>query len=147
MIFDGANTDDRPNRPLNPYLGINNLYFYSTLPTHLLPDISSVTRCPSDRCPYSGGGSVFQTFGSSYCCNSRGTKVGNAHNGLDGQDGTFAAVANPSLVVLACDYAINYAYFLFEYGNSSQPAGATPAGHRLGQRCLRRWPCCLCALL
>jgi len=113
MIFDGGNPNDLPNRPLNPYLQLKQLYKYSTLPNLVLPNIPSVARCPSDR--YQGG-SWFQVMGSSYYYNSRGTKAGGVHNGLDGQDGTIADVRDPSTVVMACDFCINFSYSLYEYG-------------------------------
>jgi len=118
LIYDVPNPNDLPDRPLNHYLKIVDLYLYSKLPSHTLPDIVSVVRCPSDC--YNGG-SMFQLFGSSYYYNSRGTKVGGVHNGLDGQDGTIATVRNPSLVVSAGDYAVNYAYALYEY-NDNEPS-------------------------
>ena len=112
LIYDLPNPNDLPDRPLNSYLTIVELHRYSTLTNHTLPDIVSVVRCPSD---HYNGGSMFQSVGSSYYYNSRGTKVGGVHNGLDGQDGTAADVRKPALVVLACDYAVNYAYGLYEY--------------------------------
>ena len=115
LLYDSGSTDDRPNRPLNPYLQIAKLYRASTLPGGKLPDIPSVTRCPSDR--YKGG-SQFQIEGSSYYFNARGTKLGGVHNGLDGQDGSLSDVVNPTLVIVACDFAMDYAEPLVEYGQN-----------------------------
>jgi prepilin-type N-terminal cleavage/methylation domain-containing protein/prepilin-type processing-associated H-X9-DG protein len=117
LVYDIGGLDDHGNRPLNPYLKITKFYLYSSAPSNLGPDIPSVVRCPSDRY---GGVSMFRMMGSSYYYNSRGSKIGGVHNGLDGQDGTITDVVNPSMVVMAADYAINYGESLAEYGDDNQ---------------------------
>ncbi|HVM61124.1 MAG TPA: DUF1559 domain-containing protein [Verrucomicrobiae bacterium] len=105
---------DRPTRPLNPYLRIKNVTY--TPPSSYAPDIASPARCPSDRFQWvnigagSSGGSHFRMVGSSYYYNNDGMKVNGQSNGLAFM--RMADVAQPALVVVACDYAINYAYAL-----------------------------------
>jgi prepilin-type N-terminal cleavage/methylation domain-containing protein/prepilin-type processing-associated H-X9-DG protein len=111
---------DLPTRPLNPYLKITQVQFSNT--GSLAPNIYSVMRCPSDR-SYQGGPSWYQMQGTSYFFNVYGQK--NPHfNGLVKTDNTgkeiggvqAADVSNPSLVVMAADYAVNYALAATEYG-------------------------------
>ncbi len=112
LIYDGGGINELPTRPLNPYLKVTHVNFYSTTPSHLAPNIPSVARCPSDRM---SGSSFFQQVGSSYYYNNDGQKLNNAHNGLAGL--AIADVVTPSKVILACDYAMNYAYSIADsYG-------------------------------
>jgi prepilin-type N-terminal cleavage/methylation domain-containing protein/prepilin-type processing-associated H-X9-DG protein len=112
LINDGGGVNELPTRPLNPYLKITHVNYYSTTPSHLAPDISSVTRCPSDR---TSGVNMYQNLGSSYYYNNDGQKIGNQLNGLAGL--AIADVSTPSMVILAGDYVINYAYSIADgYG-------------------------------
>src|SRR5207247_109303 len=82
LTYTDAGSDDRPTRPLNPYLRITNAP--QAPPATLAPDISSVTRCPSDR---SSNPDPYRTSGSSYFYNVRGNTTlagGGVGNGLDG---------------------------------------------------------------
>jgi prepilin-type N-terminal cleavage/methylation domain-containing protein/prepilin-type processing-associated H-X9-DG protein len=122
---------DLPTRPLNPYLKITHTQLSSV--GALAPDIPSVARCPSDR-SYKGGPSWYQQLGTSYFFNVYGWKhnpstgntdfnglvktVKNTATEIGGVNP--AAVSNPSIAVLAADYAVNYALAATEYG--SDPA-------------------------
>ena len=124
LTFDGAGSDDRPTRPLNPYLRITNAPLASQAPNGLAPDISSVTRCPSDR---SSDPNAYRTSGSSYFYNARGngTDLGDVGNGLDGAGCNLSGVVEPSKVVMACDYAIFFTYF-YGLGVGPQPQWRGP---------------------
>jgi prepilin-type N-terminal cleavage/methylation domain-containing protein/prepilin-type processing-associated H-X9-DG protein len=112
LIYDGGGLNELPTRPLNPYLKVTHVNFFSTTPSHLAPDIPSPLRCPSDRL---GGLSMYQNVGSSYYFNNDGQKIDNQLNGLAGV--AIADVDTPSKVVLAGDYALNYAYSIADdYG-------------------------------
>jgi prepilin-type N-terminal cleavage/methylation domain-containing protein/prepilin-type processing-associated H-X9-DG protein len=129
LIFDTPpGADDRPSRPLNPYLKVTHVNVYSTTPSHLAPNISSPARCPSDRL---GGLSMYQDVGSSYYFNNDGQKIGNQTNGLAGV--AIADVDTPSKVVLAGDYALNYAFSLADsYGDYPQYKGPHQPGTAWG---------------
>jgi prepilin-type N-terminal cleavage/methylation domain-containing protein/prepilin-type processing-associated H-X9-DG protein len=127
LIYDGSPTD-LPTRQLNPYLKIGNVTYYSTAPSGYAPDIPSPTRCPSDRFQ---GVSLYRMTGSSYYYNTRGQKIGGVNNGLDGCCVRIADVAEPSKVVLASDYAINYAYALAD-GYFSPPPDLYKGPHQPG---------------
>jgi prepilin-type N-terminal cleavage/methylation domain-containing protein/prepilin-type processing-associated H-X9-DG protein len=128
LTFDFSNPDDRPTRQLNPYLRIQNAPLYSQAPGNMAPDIPSPTRCPSDR--YQGV-SFYRQIGSSYYYNTRGRKIGNANDGLDGCCITIADVVEPSKVIVACDYAINYAFMLAD-GYASPPPETFKGPHQPG---------------
>ena len=129
LIYDTPpGADDRPSRPLNPYLKISRVNVYSTTPTHLAPNIPSPVRCPSARLD---GLSLFQEVGSSYYFNNDGQKIGNQLNGLAGM--AIADVVTPSKVVLAADYVLNYAYSLADgYGDYPQYKGPHEPGTTWG---------------
>jgi prepilin-type N-terminal cleavage/methylation domain-containing protein/prepilin-type processing-associated H-X9-DG protein len=106
--------DDRPMRPLNPYLNITNTVISTT--GKQAPDIASPTRCPSDVYPYWNNGYVkignhYRTYGTSYYYNALGSVVP-THNGLKGI--TLSEVRRAAEVVLSCDYAVTYAKGLSE---------------------------------
>ena len=63
----GLGDDDRPTRPLNPYLRIVNAPLNP--PNTLAPDIASPVRNPSDK-KYNGGPSHFQLLGTSFWFNA-----------------------------------------------------------------------------
>lgn len=127
LVYDGGGLNELPTRPLNPYLKITHVNFYSTTPSHLAPNISSVVRCPSDRL---SGLSMYQNVGSSYYFNNDGQKIGQL-NGLAGM--AIADVATPSKVVLAGDFVINYAYSLADgYGNYPEYKGPHQPGSTWG---------------
>jgi prepilin-type N-terminal cleavage/methylation domain-containing protein/prepilin-type processing-associated H-X9-DG protein len=112
LIYDGAGLNELPTRPLNPYLKVTHVSYFSTTPSHLAPNISSPLRCPSDRL---SGVSLYQDVGSSYYYNNDGQKIGGQLNGLAGIG--IADVATPTTVILAADYVINYAYSIADgYG-------------------------------
>jgi len=95
----------------------------------LAPDIASPTRCPSDHFQ---GGSHYRNVGSSYYYNARGQKVG-ANNGLDGATCTLTAVTEPAKVVLACEYAVNYAFAISDgYGTHPEYLGPHQPGTAWG---------------
>jgi prepilin-type N-terminal cleavage/methylation domain-containing protein/prepilin-type processing-associated H-X9-DG protein len=113
LLFDGGTTDDRPDRPLNPYLGIGTKLLYSSAAGHNAPNVPSVTRCPSDI--YSSADSQYRAWGNSYFFNAYGRhSVGNGLRGLRP-----TRILNPaSQVVLASDYAFNYSLACADYGTS-----------------------------
>jgi prepilin-type N-terminal cleavage/methylation domain-containing protein len=132
MTFDQGGADDRPQRPLNPYLKIVIAPLYST--THIAPNIATAMRCPSDTkatIPAGADGMLtrYQCYGSSYYCNTWGRK-NPTMNGLRGMP--VADVRNPSLVILACDYAYDYAQDLAEYGDYQYLKGPHPVGTTWG---------------
>jgi prepilin-type N-terminal cleavage/methylation domain-containing protein/prepilin-type processing-associated H-X9-DG protein len=109
LTGDAVPSDDRPTRPLNPYLRITNAPLASQAPNSLAPDISSVARCPSDR---SSAPNAYRTSGSSYFYNVRGNtdlNSGGIGTGLDGAGCNLSGVVEPSKVVMAADYALAYA--------------------------------------
>ena len=65
---------------------------------------------------------MYQDVGSSYYYNNDGQKIGNQLNGLAGM--AIADVVMPSKVVLAGDYALNYAFSLADgyAGNPFPPS-------------------------
>lgn len=133
MVHDIPGTaDDRPTRPLNPYLGVKNVFLYSQVPSGILPNIGSVVRCPSDRLADYGGQSHFQSIGTSYFFNNNGRKnPANAAHGLKGLRVT--DVVNPAKVVLAADYAVHYAIALSEgYSNIKNYRGPHEPGTTWG---------------
>jgi len=109
LTYGGAGSDDRPTRPLNPYLRITNAPLAP--PAALAPDISSVTRCPSDRF---SDPNTYLNSGSSYFYNVRGnvTDYGDVGNGLDGAGCMITAIVDPAKVLMAFDYAIIYGYHI-----------------------------------
>jgi prepilin-type N-terminal cleavage/methylation domain-containing protein/prepilin-type processing-associated H-X9-DG protein len=127
---------DLPTRPLNPYLKITQVQLSNT--GSLAPNISSVMHCPSDR-SYQGGPSWYQMQGTSYFFNVYGWK--NPYfNGLVRTDNTgkeiggveTADVSKPSLVVMAADYAVNYALAATEYGYDRGQLGPHQPGTAWG---------------
>jgi len=127
---------DLPTRPLNPYLKITQVQLSSTGP--LAPNIYSVARCPSDR-SYLGGPSWYQLQGTSYFFNVYGWK--NPYfNGLVKTDSSGkeiggvdpADISKPSLVVMAADYALNYALGGVEYGYDPGQLGPHQPGTAWG---------------
>jgi prepilin-type N-terminal cleavage/methylation domain-containing protein/prepilin-type processing-associated H-X9-DG protein len=128
LIYDIGGANDRPTRPLNPYLKVTQVNFYSTTPSHLAPNISSPLRCPSDRMY---GLSFFQNVGSSYYYNNDGQKIAGQLNGLAGM--AIADVVTPSKVVLAGDFALNYAFSLADgYGDYPEYRGPHQPGSTWG---------------
>ena len=128
LIYDGGGLNELPTRPLNPYLKVTHVNLFSATPSHLAPNISSPARCPSDRL---GGLSMYQDVGSSYYFNNDGQKIGNHTNGLAGV--AIADVDTPSRVVLAGDYALNYAFSLADgYGDYPQYKGPHQPGTTWG---------------
>ena len=132
LTMDVAGADDRPQRPLNPYLNIVNAPLYST--SHFAPNIPTVMHCPSDykaTWPQGADGlaTCYQAYGTSYYFNSWGRKNPKA-NGLRGM--AVPDVRNPSLVILACDYGFNYALNLTEYGDFPYLKGPHPVGSTWG---------------
>lgn len=121
----GAGDDDRPTRPLNPYLHIVNAPLNP--PAILAPDIASPVRNPSDS-SYNGGPSHFQQLGTSFWFNAWGRK-NPTKNGLKGM--RIADVSKPSLVVVACDYVVNYGFSKAEWG-SETPKGPHEPGTTWG---------------
>ena len=113
--------NDLPTRPLNPYLKITHTQL-SSVPPGLAPNISSVARCPSDR-SYKGGPSWYQLIGTSYFFNVYGQKNPQINglvkvNSAGQQVGVNPAdVSKSSIVVMASDYAVNYALAATEYGS------------------------------
>lgn len=130
MTGDTSGSDDRPTRQLNPYLGLRNAPLQSSLPGGRAPNVACVTRCPSDRFQ---GGSHYQNVGSSYYYNTRGRKIGGNNDGLDGATCTISQVVEPAKVIVACDFAINYAYAIADgYGTFPDYQGPHERGTAWG---------------
>ena len=121
LTYTMSHADDRPIRPLNPYLNITpgNAPHYppGVGDNHFAPDIASPCRCPSDRKPlYEGGygvsGSNYEIHGSSYGFNTmgRGVLAGDPRPGWgDGLKGLRTSdVRNVGEVLLSGDYAWGY---------------------------------------
>jgi prepilin-type N-terminal cleavage/methylation domain-containing protein/prepilin-type processing-associated H-X9-DG protein len=135
LIYDSGGANDLPTRPLNPYLRITKVLRSSVAPQGFGPDVASVARCPSDRLQWhtggSSGGSHFRSIGSSYYFNNDGMKIGSQANGLAGM--AIADVTEPSKVVLASDFCVNYAYALADsYGTYPEYKGPHQPGTCFG---------------
>ena len=131
LIYDLGSPNDLPTRPLDPYLKIVNVLRYTVAPSHFGPDVASVARCPSDRLQWHdgtpSGGSHFRSIGSSYYYNNDGMKISGQTNGLAWV--AIADVAEPSKVVLASDFCVNYAFALAEgYGTYPEYKGPHQPG-------------------
>jgi prepilin-type N-terminal cleavage/methylation domain-containing protein len=115
MLVANGVISDLPNRPLNPYLYINSPPINTGAPTINAPNVSIVTRCPSDQY-HLGSVSIYYQQGTSYYFNAYGQKAGGAMNGL--RNYPLGQVVNPYQVVMTCDYTCNYAFSLADgYGS------------------------------
>ena len=121
-----AYSDDRPTRPLNPYLDITDAPLSTT--GEQAPDINSPTRCPSDIFEYWNNGynlvgSCYRTQGTSYLFNAQGKCNYPDFDGLKGE--TIGSILEqPSRLILSGDYAINYGIALGKgYGDYPEYLG------------------------
>ena len=118
VIYDDPDiSDDRPDRPLNPYLGITNTVLYWHGSSDLAPDINSPTRCPSERHEifraWGQGGVAYATnyakCGNSYIFNAQGYT---GHQNIDDPTGLrgrrVEEIRNPGQVIAAADYSLTY---------------------------------------
>lgn len=132
LLYDWPGTaDDRPNRPLNPYLGIglgSVVYDSSGLWS---PDISSPARCPADRYKYfnawPGMTTMYFAYGTSYMFNALGTSMTDL-NGLTSRK--YSQIRQPGLMVLCADIALD---FPLSYGRNGTPDERQLGPHVPGQ--------------
>ena len=111
---DPASADDRPTRPLNPYLGIETSVFYPNGSTDLAPDITVLTRCPAERLEQFetwGQGGVnglkatnYRKAGNNYLFNTHGYGGHATPNGLKGR--SVDDVTDNSITVAASDFGL-----------------------------------------
>lgn len=130
----GGNNSDLPTRPLNPYLGGLNAPL--SPPAATAPDITSVMQCPSDRRKiWYGPATCYEEEGSSYWFNDRvNPQPGVVNASPPSLDGIpLGAIANPSKVIMAADYAVDYAFnFIQGYGPYSWKLGPHTPGDSWG---------------
>ena len=112
LTYNYSNADDRPMRPLNAYLGIEQAQTVLASSGKLAPDVVSPARCPSDLQEvwfngYGKYGSCYRKWGTSYYWNAFGAS-GHTLDGLKGL--RLEEVVRPSDVILVGDFAANYGY-------------------------------------
>ena len=107
--------DDRPTRPLNPYLGIDHVVYYPRGSMDLAPDIAAITRCPAEQLNQwytwgQGGAGIHSTFyrmlGNNYQFNPHGYGGHGDPNGLRGRRAD--DVVDTSITIMAADYGLQF---------------------------------------
>ncbi len=112
LLYDWPNADDRPTRPLNPYLQITETVLDST--GDMAPDVPSPVRCPSDQYKYwnswPGIDTLYRVVGSSYWYNAHGDGWNQGviphHHGLRSRN--ISEISQPDQTVAAADYVVVY---------------------------------------
>ena len=111
---DPATGDDRPDRPLNPYLGIETSVFYPHGSLDFAPDIAVLTRCPAETLEqfeaWGQGGvaglmaTIYRKVGNNYLFNAHGYGGHPNPNGLKGR--SVDDVTDGSTTIAASDFGL-----------------------------------------